>query len=307
MTTPDEPHSPVPTTELQFDHAEFSTPAATALSCKGCNQPIPESYYEVNGIILCDGCRATVESRFLGGSGAARFLRACVFGVGAALAGSALYYLIAALTGYSWAIIAIVVGLMVGSAVRAGSRHRGGWPYQALAIFLTYTAIVSSYIPFIWAALSQEFEEPEKVAAAPVDPAKPATKAGRAEPAATKPAERSKPEAAPGRAKQPVAAAPAQPEAPQPAVKPAKRPGAAPQKLNLGPALLALMLLLVMLMAFAYAAPFLAGAQNLIGLLIIFFGLHQAWRLNRKMTLVVNGPFLVGDVGPAPQEVAGHE
>jgi hypothetical protein len=36
---------------------------------------------------------------------------------------------------------------MVGGAVRAGSRGRGGWLYQGLAMFLTYGSIVSSYVP----------------------------------------------------------------------------------------------------------------------------------------------------------------
>lgn len=45
-------------------------------------------------------------------------------------------------------------------------------------------------------------------------------------------------------------------------------------------------------------APFLAvfygGIQNIIGLLIIFFGLSQAWRMNRRVELRVSGPFRVG-------------
>ncbi len=38
---------------------------------------------------------------------------------------------------------------MVGAAVRAGARHRGGGLYQSLAVLLTYLAIVSTYIPSI--------------------------------------------------------------------------------------------------------------------------------------------------------------
>jgi hypothetical protein len=41
----------------------------------------------------------------------------------------------------------------------------------------------------------------------------------------------------------------------------------------------------------AFAAPFLAGVQNAIGILIIFFALHQAWTLNGKVTLDIQGPF----------------
>ena len=41
------------------------------------------------------------------------------------------------------ALIAIVVGLFVGRAVRWGSGGRGGRLYQGLAVVLTYLAIVS--------------------------------------------------------------------------------------------------------------------------------------------------------------------
>ena len=63
-----------------------------------------------------------------------------------------------------WAnTIAVVVGLFVGGAVRMGSGHRGGVPYQLLAMFLTYTSIVSTYIPEI----VKGFREAEAADAAP--------------------------------------------------------------------------------------------------------------------------------------------
>ncbi len=48
---------------------------------------------------------------------------------------------------------------------------------------------------------------------------------------------------------------------------------------------------------FVLASPFLAGFQNAIGWLILFFGLQQAWRLTGAPNLVVTGPFsLAGNV-----------
>jgi hypothetical protein len=47
----------------------------------------------------------------------------------------------------------------------------------------------------------------------------------------------------------------------------------------------------------AYALPFFAvrhDATNLLTLLIIFFGLQQAWRMTRKSRLSFRGPFRVG-------------
>jgi hypothetical protein len=90
-----------------------------------------------------------VEWAWNQGSGAGRFVRATVFGTIAAALGAALYYGVATITGYQIGLISIVVGFMVGAAVRVGCQGRGGWLYQALAMFLTYSSIVSTYAPDI--------------------------------------------------------------------------------------------------------------------------------------------------------------
>ncbi len=43
----------------------------------------------------------------------------------------------------------------------------------------------------------------------------------------------------------------------------------------------------------AAAAPFFAGSSNFIGLLIIGFGLWEAWKTNRRVEVAINGPFSV--------------
>jgi len=48
------------------------------------------------------------------------------------------------------------------------------------------------------------------------------------------------------------------------------------------------------LLAFAAALPFLAGVENLVGLLIIAIGLWQAWKLNQRKELDITGPFTAG-------------
>ena len=45
----------------------------------------------------------------------------------------------------------------------------------------------------------------------------------------------------------------------------------------------------------AMATPFLAGVENVIGLLIIGFALYEAWRMNAYRPWVVEGPFELGD------------
>ncbi len=92
--------------------------------------------------------------------------------------GAAVYFGIAALTGYEFGLVAIVVGLLVGGAVRKGSNGRGGRRYQLLAVFLTYTAVVVTDSSLIARELQKEWSaraaSPAAVAAgvsAPTDAA----------------------------------------------------------------------------------------------------------------------------------------
>jgi hypothetical protein len=290
MTTADDGGATTPAEDLQFEHADFAeahAPAeATALACGACNGSIAGSYYELHQKVLCDGCRSAILERFTGGSGIVRFLRAVLFGVLAALAGTAVYFLVLATTGYEVGLIAILVGFLVGTAVHKGSRGRGGLAYQALAVFLTYTAIVSSYIPLLIAEIRKNPDaKPDAAAAAPAEPAPVANPAG-AEP-------KSAPEGATAEAI----------GKPAPAARPAR---ADAEEIGAGRAIGMLAVALAVVMALAFAAPFLAGAQNLIGLFVIFLGLLQAWRLNRKVALPINGPFLVDGTGPPPVGAPAH-
>ncbi len=196
--------------ELRFDGAAEAVPAAPA--CARCDREIATEYYEAGGVIVCPDCRAALVADAAAGSATGRLSRAAVFGLGGALAGAALYYAILAITGYEIGLVAIAVGWLVGRAVQLGSGHRGGRVYQVLAVVLTYLAIVSTYIPFI-------FEGDFQLASA--------------------------------------AAAAA-------------------------------------LLAVAVAAPFLAGFENVIGILIIGFALWQAWHMNASAPLVFSGPYAVG-------------
>lgn len=45
---------------------------------------------------------------------------------------------------------------------------------------------------------------------------------------------------------------------------------------------------------FILASPFLAGIQNAIGILIIGIALYEAWKVNRRVPLAIEGPFQVG-------------
>ncbi len=227
MTTDDLPGpSASPADEaLQFDHAEF-TAAPAFLICGGCGQPIRDVYYEIQSKVLCGRCRDQIVARFAGGSNPAHFARAGLFGVGAALGGAALFLLVNGLVGSLTSLLFIVIGYMVGMAVRKGAGYRGGWHYQALAVFLTYTGIASCILGrMISAGVNQGL---------------------------------------------PIGAN------------------------------------LVVLVANAFAVPFLGGIKDLTGLVIIGFALFQAWRLNKKLHLPISGPFQVSGSGPSLQEAPAH-
>ena len=145
-----------PEGSLQFDRAERDG-AASALTCAVCNQPVATSYYEVNGDITCQRCRNQVMAAWNRGSSRKRFAKALGLGFAAAAVGAAIYFGIAAVTGYEFGLVAVVVGVLVGGAVRKGSNGRGGWRYQLLAMFLTYTAVVVTDSSLIARELKKEW------------------------------------------------------------------------------------------------------------------------------------------------------
>jgi len=54
-----------------------------------------------------------------------------------------------------------------------------------------------------------------------------------------------------------------------------------------------------LILGIAFAAPFLGGFENIIGILIIGFALWEAWKLNKHEPLTISGPFRVGETLPA--------
>ncbi len=244
---------------IDFEQAQFDGSAAAETQCAQCHQAIASSYYTVNKQLLCESCKERVTAQ-PDGSAMGRFLRAILFGTGAAALGAGLWYAVTALTGYEFGLIAIVVGFLVGAAVRVGSSNRGGLRYQLLAVFLTYTSIVSTNVPLIINELKQEFAEE----------ATPTEDGGFAADESALIAE------------SPVEAAGENEAAVTEASVAAE---------EMGPA--GVVVAVLALMALAYALPFLAGFQNILGILIIAFGLWQAWRMNARQKLEIAGPFHV--------------
>jgi hypothetical protein len=142
------------TAGLQLDRAEFDGTYGTA--CGACAKALTTEYYEANGVTVCADCCEKLRAVGTTGTSLTRGMRALAAGAAAALAGSVLYYAILALSGYEFGLIAIVVGMVVGKAVNWGAHGRGGWRYQAMAIALTYLAIVSSYVPLIVSQIGKQ-------------------------------------------------------------------------------------------------------------------------------------------------------
>ena len=87
--------------------------------------------------MLCPSCADSFGSDRNGA-----LLRALLFGAGAALIG-----LVAGSALGSPPLVGIAVGLLIGYAVRKGSRGRGGWRYQTLAMVLTCLSIMVTAVP----------------------------------------------------------------------------------------------------------------------------------------------------------------
>lgn len=153
--------------DLQFDRAEPAAAGAAPTSCTVCQQPLAGSYYAVNGRAVCAACRDKVAAHAASGHFATAFL----LGLGAAALGAGIYFAIEALTGYEFGLVAVVVGLLVGNAVRKGSRGIGGWRYQALAIGLTYLSVVVTDASLvIRSAIQESGTHADSAVVAPIRP-----------------------------------------------------------------------------------------------------------------------------------------
>ena len=134
--------------DLQFDRAA-PLQGQPELTCTTCNRAISDTYFEVNGKVVCGPCRNIVEDQWNRGGSGGRFGKALGLGLLAAIGSAVVWYAVLELTDSQWGILAVLVGLGVGTAVSKGANGRGGWRYQTLAMFLTYTAVVSSYAPYV--------------------------------------------------------------------------------------------------------------------------------------------------------------
>ncbi len=246
MSTP--PNTPTP----QFATAEY---AASGDSCKSCKQPITGTYYRINGVMACERCTNQLQSQIPKDSHAA-FVRALLFGVGAAILGLILYAAFGIITGIEIGYVSLAVGWLIGKAMRKGSNGVGGRRYQIVAAGLTYAAVSMAAVPIYISQVSKEkAAKPPQVQTAPSSAPSNSIDASSS------------------------GSAPAKPD--NPAASDSK------PKMNFLAALGALALL-------GLASPFLELQNSVggaIGLVILFVGIRFAWQQTGAPKIDIVGPF----------------
>ena len=250
--------APAPSGDLQLDRAEIGSPARAVMLCVGCKREIRDLYFEIAGKIACSACAKRTEAVLHERLSTPTFFRAVLYGAGAAALGAVAWHAIRSITGYEIGLVAIGVGIGVGLAVKRASGGVGGKRYQALAMFLTYSAVAVTNVPLILNAARDGHAASSSSSAAHV---------------------------APG-----VGVAPVAPTAP-PATPPStdgSSPNSRPTT-SIGAFVAACALLL----ALAYVVPFMGGTDSILGVLIIGFGVYEAWKLNKRIPTPIRGPFHV--------------
>jgi hypothetical protein len=266
MSTDSEPLDP--SDDLQFETAQisdgqFQDPSIEPQRCAGCGQPITSSYFAIRDKIICPACRAQLNGS-PPGSPVVRVIKACVMGLGAGLVGALIWFALRRLAHIEIGLVAVLVGFMVGKAVRKGSGNRGGLGYQVMAVLLTYFCIAANYVPdTVQALLEGSHRNHSEVSSAD--------------------STNNSPDAVPDD----LSDSGSRSTSPRPSPNSQQKPS--PLK-----AIRALAILVAVVLGISLAAPFLGGAQNIIGLLIIGFALWEAWKFNRPRSLIITGPYQVG-------------
>jgi hypothetical protein len=263
--------------ELQFDRVETTHPSgdpatSPSVTCVVCGRSVGAEYYTANGKPVCASCRDVVTSATATPRSPGPLLLAGLFGLGAAVAGAAIYYAVIAIANLEIGIVAILIGYMVGWAVRKGAGGRGGRRFQILAVALTYWAVGLAYTPL---AFKQMVGDKKGTSASTLTTDSTGTvgptigeRVGDSTQAAANAADSTTRTA------------------------PADEAVTASDVLKTIGALALLVFALPVLSVFG-SLPF-----GLISALIIFIGMRQAWQMTAAPQLAISGPFRVG-TGPA--------
>jgi hypothetical protein len=250
---PEPPSTPSPE-PLQFEAAEIESSPIGA--CQRCGGGLGQAYYQVDGVVACQGCAERRLAEWNGGSFLKRVMGGLFVGLLGAALGCGIYWAVLAIAGMEIGLIAIVTGLAVGLGVKIGSGGRGGRIFQIMAVLLTYGAIATSYAIVAEREFSAYAREilAKGAASAPASVSEPAS---------------------------------------MPASAPVEDGSDASRELTPEEARFALSIpwgvRVAMLVPFAAMLPILSF--HVIGALIIAFALYEAWKIAGAAPPPVAGPF----------------
>ncbi len=275
MSPDDAPDTRSEPQDLQFDRVETTHPAgdpaaSPGVTCVVCGRSVGASYYTANGKPICASCRDVVTSAGATPRSAGPLLLAGLFGLGAAVAGAAIYYAVIAIANLEIGIVAILIGYMVGWAVRKGAGGRGGRRFQILAVALTYWAVGLAYAPLAFKQMVGDTKK-TSVSAVTTDSTAGPTIGERL-----------------GDSAQAVATA----------ADSATRTASADNDVGRSHALKAIGALALLVFALPVLSVLGSLPFGLISALIIFIGMRQAWQMTAAPRLAISGPYRVG-TGPA--------
>ena len=136
------------------------------LACSACQKNIEEQFFIAEEQAYCPHCKSEIFDKKLGFRD---YLPAFGFGLaGAALRGF-LDFVVTAATDTQWAILALVMGFMVGQGIKKGNGGRGGRLFQFMAVALTYLAISGSLSSLVVKELISPSEPAAAASPAPDD------------------------------------------------------------------------------------------------------------------------------------------
>ena len=252
----------------QFGTAEYAGKVESN-RCRLCQQPMGGTYYRVRTAMVCPSCADKMRSQLPTDKHAA-YVRALVYGTGAAAVGLTGYALIAILLqGWVISYMSIGVGWIVGTAMMKGSNGVGGRRYQIAAALLTYAAVSMAEIP-IWIHFAPERHQQKQTQQQDLEQ----------EQRQFEEEDRKS-----------VKESGQQPQETQPAPR-AEKPQMSLVNLGKGVGRVALI---------GLASPFIQLSGNplwgAIGLLILFWGIRIAWKTTAGRGFEIDGPFV--DSAPA--------
>jgi hypothetical protein len=254
--------------ELQFDRVESASaeaaPGSSGATCANCNSRIATSYFNIGNDPFCESCKNLIQAHIEPNKSVGAIGRALLLGFLAAIAGAIVYYGVIAITKWEIGIVAILIGYMVGWAVRKGASNRGGRRFQVLAVALTYFSVGLAYMPL---AL-RSYTEDESSSAAQTD----STNAAAPSVKAATPAD--------------------------PAIATADSSASAATADAVDATTSTTIIGILAIIAFSFALPVLvimgSMPSGLLSALIIAIGMRQAWQMTGVRRIQITGPFRVG-------------